>query len=134
MDQSVIKYYRKIVDERFPHAGSLEGPDIFLDAVGEHMRICDHVGTDSLRLYARVQDDRITQARYLCSCDPTTNVAVEIMSGLIEGKALAEIATLTPESFSSVLGNESKELTDKSAKLIELLGKGIERYREANQK
>ena len=129
MDQAVIKYYRKLLKAGFEHAGSVDNAAILLDAVGEKMRICDHVGEDSLRLYISVEDGRIAGTRYLCTCDPTTNVAVEILCGLVEGKTLEGVESLTPDSFASVLQSDSDELTKKAKGLIELLRIGINRYR-----
>jgi hypothetical protein len=129
MDQAVIKYYRKLLNAGFEHAGSMDNPSILLDAVGEHMRICDHVGEDSLRLYVSVEGERIARTRYLCTCDPTTNVAVEVLSSLMEGKIVKDLDALTPESISEVVGSESEDLTKKAGGLIELLKRGIKRYR-----
>jgi hypothetical protein len=129
MDQAVIKYYRKLLDAGFEHAGSVDKASILLDAVGEGMRICDHVGHDSLRLYISIEDERVTLTRYLCTCDPTTNVAVEMLCTLIEGQTLGEIDSLRPESFSRLLGSESEDLARKAKGLIELLSRGIARYK-----
>jgi NifU-like protein involved in Fe-S cluster formation len=131
MDESVIKFYRAILTAGFEYAGTLKDPDIVLDAVGESIRICDHVDAGSLKLNIRVNDGRIDEIRYLCSCDPTTNVAVEIMCALLKGRTLDSISEITPESFLEVLGSKSEDLVKKARGLIELVGKGIERYKTA---
>jgi hypothetical protein len=40
MDEQVIKYYRRLLKTGFDHVGSLENPSIFLDSVGEKIRVC----------------------------------------------------------------------------------------------
>ena len=54
MDESIIKYYRTLLKTGFEHAGTIQNPTMFLDAVSESMRICDHVGQDSLQVYIDV--------------------------------------------------------------------------------
>ena len=39
-------------------------------------------------LYPVVDDDRINDIKYLCSCEPTANVAVEVLCTLVKGKTL----------------------------------------------
>lgn len=129
MDEAIIKYYRGLLGTGFEHAGTLENPTIFLDTVGENLTICDEVGRDSLQLYVNVKEGIVDEIKYLCTCDPTTNVAVEIMCDLINGKTLAEVETITADSFSQALGSRSEDLSKKASGLMELLNRGITRYR-----
>ena len=128
MDEAIIKYYRRLLRTGFEHAGTLENPTIFLDAVGENLTICDEVGRDSLQLYVNVKEGIVNEVKYLCTCDPTTNVAVEIMCGLIKGKTLAEAETITPGSFAKALGSQSEDMFKKATGLLELVHRGITRY------
>ena len=132
MDEKVVKYYREILKAGFPHAGSLNEPTILLDAVGENVRICDHVGTDSLKVFISVEDNLIDEIKYLCMCDPTTNVAVEILCLLVSGKSLESVQKLTVRSFLEVLAGDSHDLAKKAQGLIELMDKGIWRYAAAS--
>jgi len=129
MDELLVKYYRRLCREGFEHAGSLDDPSIFLDTVGEKIRICSHVAHAYIHIYINVSDDVIEDARYLCTCDPTANVVVEIMCSLIKGKTLEEAAALTEASFSRALGGGGEEFLKKTRGSIELLRRGIARYR-----
>jgi hypothetical protein len=129
MEEAVIRYYRGLLKEGFKYAGKMENPDIFEDAVSEGLTICDQVSSNSLQLFIKVSGDVFEKVRYLCVCDPTTNVAVEILGALIEGKTIPEVEALTEASFSRLLGSESEELSKKAKGLIELLHRGIKQYR-----
>lgn len=133
MDQAVIKYYRKILSEGFKYAGTLENPTIVLDAVGENIRICDHVGTDSLRVFIKVKNGAVDDIKYMCMCDPTTNVAVEILCILLSGRPVESLEKITPKSFLQVLGDESEDLSGKARGLIELVRKVVERHKVASR-
>jgi hypothetical protein len=129
MEESVIRYYRGLLKEGFRYAGKMENPDIFVDAVEEGLTICDQVSSNSLQVSIRVSEDVFDKMRYLCNCDPTTNVAVEILGKLIEGKTISEVEGLTVASFSRALGSESEELSKKAKGLIDLIHRGINHYR-----
>ncbi len=128
MDETVIKFYRKLLRSGFEYAGSLENPSIFLDSIGEKIFICGHVGRDYMHIYINVRNDNIVEIKYLCSCDPTANVVVEILCSLVKGLSLAEAASLTEEAFIRVLGSTDEEFLKKSRSIIELLKRGINRY------
>jgi NifU-like protein involved in Fe-S cluster formation len=131
MDEAVIKFYRKLLRTQFEHAGSLENASIFLDSVGEKVLICGSTG-DFMQLYINVVNDRIDNIKYVCVCDPTANVAVEILCSLVKGKTLDEAAGLTEQSFYQFLGSDGTELQKKARGLLELLIRGILRYKGAN--
>ncbi len=128
MDEAVVKYYRMLLRTGFEHAGMMDDPTIVLDAVQENMRICDHVGVDSLQLRIKVSRGLVERIRYLCTCDPTTNVAVEMLCHLLDGRSLEAARQITPASFLEMLGSESEDLVRKATGLLELLHRGIERY------
>ena len=127
MDEAVIKYYRKLFRTRFEYAGSIENASIFLDSVGEKVLICGSTG-DFMQLYINVINNRIDDIKYMCQCDPTANVAVEILCALLKGKTLDDAATLKEEAFSQFLGSNGEDFGKKARGLLELLNKGIIRY------
>jgi NifU-like protein involved in Fe-S cluster formation len=129
MDELVVKFYRRLCREGFQHTGSLENPSIFLDTVGEKIRICSHVSHAYMHIYINVRDGAIEDVKYLCTCDPTANVVVEIMCSLIKGKNLDEVEALTEADFSQALGGGEGEFLKKARGTIELLHRGIKRYR-----
>ena len=128
MDESVIKYYRRLLRTNFQWTGTIENPSIFLDSVGEGIPICAHIGQDYLHLYLNIKKDIVTEYKYVCSCDPPANVAVEILGALVQHKTVQEAMALTPEDFMGPLGGESPELRQKAEALLKLLRKGLTRY------
>jgi NifU-like protein involved in Fe-S cluster formation len=82
-----------------------------------------------MQLYINIVDDTISDIKYTCACDPTANVAVEILCHLIKGRTLDEAAGLTEQDFVQFLGSEGDELRKKAKGLLELLNGGIIRYR-----
>jgi NifU-like protein involved in Fe-S cluster formation len=126
MGPAVIRYYRNLLKTGFEHAGSLENPSIFLDTVNEKIPICGNIG-DYLHLYINIQNNMISDIKYLCACDPTSNVAIEILCILVRGKTIDEVKTITQESFFEILEAQSQELGKKAEGLLELLNRGLAR-------
>jgi len=131
MDELVVKYYRRLCREGFNHTGELENPSIFLDTVGEKIRICSHVSHAYMHIYINVRNNIIDDIKYLCTCDPTANVVVEILCSLVKGKTLEETEAMTEESFSQAMGSTGDEFLKKVRGIIELLHRGITRYKNA---
>jgi NifU-like protein involved in Fe-S cluster formation len=127
MDQAVIKYYRKLLKEYFPNSGKLENATIFVEAIGQHMLHCNEPG-NYMQLYLQVDDQRITDIKYLCSCEPVANVAVEVLCDYVRGKTLEEAANITEEPFYQIIGSNSEEVSIKIKGLLELLHEGIASY------
>jgi NifU-like protein involved in Fe-S cluster formation len=128
MDYAVIQYYRRLLKTGFEHAGSFENASMLLDATGDRAINCGE--TDSfMRLYIQVAANAIEDIKYMCSCGPTTNVAVEILCALVKGKTLDEAARVEEKAFSRFLGSESEELATKARALLGLLNDGIARHR-----
>ena len=90
----------------------LKMPRIFLDSVGEKVLICGSTG-DFMQLYINVINNRIDDIKYMCQCDPTANVAVEILCALLKGKTLDDAATLKEEAFSQFLGSNGEDFGKK---------------------
>ncbi len=132
MDEAVIKYYRRLLKTGFKYAGSIENPSIFLDSIGENLPICDQVGRDYLHLFININNGKIDTIRYLCTCDPTANVVVEILCSLVEGKTIEEVKLITEETISQILGSKNQDLLKKAKGAIELLRRGLMRYISVN--
>lgn len=132
LDEPVVKYYRKLLRYGFQHCGRLENPSIFLDSIGENIPICSQVAQAYMHLYINIRDNIIQDIRYLCMCEPTANVAVEILCTMIKGKTIEEVKGITVDDFSRVLGGKSKDFEKSSKGLIELLNRGITQYQTKN--
>jgi NifU-like protein involved in Fe-S cluster formation len=130
MDEAVVKYYRQMCRTGFEHAGSLENPSVFLDTIGEKIRICSHVSHAYMHIFINISQGVIDDVKYLCTCDPTANVVVEILCSLIKGETLEEAEALTEKSFTGMLGGGGEEFLKKVKGIIELLHRGLGRYRE----
>jgi NifU-like protein involved in Fe-S cluster formation len=127
MEEAVIKYFRELLKGDFPYAGLFENASILVETVGEKMIDCGNTG-NYMQLYIHVVDRRIDDIKYLCSCEPTANVAVEVLCTLTKGKTLEEAAGLTEQAFYHFLGSEGEELQKKVRGVLELLNEGITRY------
>ena len=127
MDEAVIKNYRRLLKEDFPNSGALDQPSVFVEAVGEKLINCGNTG-NYMQLFLQVADSRIVDIKYLCSCAPVANVAVEVLCILVKGKTLDETMSLTEESFYLFLGSRDEELCKKVRGLLELLNDGITNY------
>ncbi len=132
MEEAVIKYYRQLLKTDFENAGSLENASIFIEAVGEKMIHCGNTG-NYMQLYLNVVRNRISEIRYLCSCEPTANVAVEVLCTLAKGKSLEEAAALSEQSFYKKIGCEGDELRLKVRGLLEMMKEGIAGYKAQMQ-
>ena len=131
MDELIIKYYRNLCKTGFKYAGSLEEPSIFLDTVGERIRICARASQAYLHIYINIRNGIIDDIKYLCTCDPTANVAIEVFCTLVKGKTLREAKTLTEASFSRALGSTEQDFLKKARGIIELLHRGLGHYQIA---
>ena len=129
MDEAVIKYYRELLKRGFsPCRLDRRSHRSSWRAIGEKMIDCGNTG-NYMQLYLQVADRRIADIKYLCSCEPTANVAVEVLCTLVKGKTLDEAAGLTEEAFYQFLGCEDEELRKKVRGLLELLNEGITRHK-----
>jgi len=123
VDEAVIKYYRRLLRTGFENAGSFDNPSVFLEAVGDG-RVCGHAG-DYMHIFINVLNDRIDDMKYLCTCDPAANVAVEMLCTLAKGKRLDEARTITEDSLLQRVGSTSEELRNKTRALLELFNNGL---------
>ena len=130
MDDAVIGYYRSLLKKDFPHAGEIENPSVFVEAVGERLINCGNTG-NYMQLYLRSADHRIADIRYLCSCEPAANVAVEVLCTLVKGKTLDEAATLTEESFFQRVGSREEPFAQKVQGILALFHEALTRCRNS---
>jgi NifU-like protein involved in Fe-S cluster formation len=130
MDEAVIKYYRRLLKNGFEYAGTFENPSIFLDSIGENIPICSQVGREYLHFYVNIKNGIIEDIKYLCICDPTANVVIEVLCFLAKGKSIAEVQALSEEAFSLAVGTGSEEMLKKARGAIELIKRGLTRYLE----
>jgi NifU-like protein involved in Fe-S cluster formation len=82
-----------------------------------------------MQLYLKVVGNTIREIRYLCSCEPTANVAVEVLCTLAAGKSLDEATALSEQAFYQHIGCDGDEVRLKVRGLLEMLKEGIDGYR-----
>ena len=98
--------------------------------MGERLINCGNTG-NYMQLFLRVSDHRIADIRYLCSCEPAANVAVEGLSTLVKGKTLDEAATLTEESFFQRVGSREEPFAQKVQGILALFHEALTRCRNS---
>ncbi len=126
MDEAIIKRYRNLLKTGFTNAGEIESPSVFIDSAAGGIDICGQ--GNFIHLYLDIRGDTVVSMKYLCICEPTTNVAIEILCTLAAGKSIEEVKNITAESISMIAESNSEELIEKADKLIELMGRGIDKY------
>jgi NifU-like protein involved in Fe-S cluster formation len=129
MDKAVIKFYRRLLSEDFPNSGELENA-VFVESIGQKLIDCGNTG-NYMQLYIRTEGLRITDIKYVCSCEPVANVAAEVLCGLVKGKTLHEAARLTEETIYDALGSRDGELQKKVRGLLALLNEGVAECKKA---
>jgi NifU-like protein involved in Fe-S cluster formation len=129
VDKAIIKQYRQLLTADFPNSGPIESPSIFVEAIGERMIHCGNTG-NYMQLYLKVVQDRIEDIRYVCSCEPIANVAVELLCNLVRGKMLDEALAVPEQDLYDLLGCRAEEYQIKARGLLEMLHEGISGYRK----
>jgi NifU-like protein involved in Fe-S cluster formation len=129
MDEKVVQFYRKITREGYQHFGSIEKPSVFLDSAGEKIALCSKAVDSYVHVYLNIRDGIIEDVKYKCTCRPTANVVAEIFCSLIKGRMIEEAESLTEKSFSDALGTEGDEYLTAARGIIQLLHRGLERYK-----
>ena len=127
MDEAVIRYYKKLLKEGFAYAGSFEDPSIYLTYDNSKGTLCGNAG-DNLHLYINIEQGVIEKMRYLCICDPTTNVAIEALCALAERRSLRDAKNLKEEAFSQLIGSRGEEFLKKVRIVIEYLRQEIVKF------
>lgn len=129
MDEAVIKYYRRLLRTGFEHAGSFDNPSLsldFLDAEGRKRSGCH--AADSLHMFINVTNGRIDDIRYLCLCNPTVNVVIEVLCALAKGKRVDETQAIAEDSLLQAIGTRSEDVRKKARALLEFLNNGLAQY------
>lgn len=96
MDPAVILKYRRLLTTDFPNSGELEQPAVFVEAIGGKLINCGNTG-NYMQLFVQLNQDSIEDIKYRCSCEPSANVAVEILCELSRHQPLSVIKQLTRE-------------------------------------
>jgi NifU-like protein involved in Fe-S cluster formation len=128
MDEPVRLMYRKLLQTGFEYAGSIENPSIFLDSLEEGIRICDAASTSYMNIYINIDDNIVEDIRYLCSCDPTANVVIEILCHLVKEKTISQVKALNEKEFYDFIGSQGEMLQKRVKRTLELLNRGINEY------
>ena len=128
MDEPVRLMYRKLLQTGFEYAGSIENPSIFLDSLEEGIRICDAASTSYMNIYINIDDNIVEDIRYLCSCDPTANVVIEILCHLVKEKTISQVKALNEKDFYDFIGSQGETLQKRVKGTLELLNRGINEY------
>jgi NifU-like protein involved in Fe-S cluster formation len=128
MDEAVRLKYRELVRTGFHYAEKIENPTIFLNTLEEGIRLCSASTNGFMNIFIEVKDAVVEKARYMCSCDPTANVVVETMCGLIEGKTLEQVKAISGEDYYQAVGSSGEALVERVRSIIELINRGIDKY------
>ena len=79
------------------NAGELPGATVTVE-------VSNPVCGDILKLFARIEDERIAEARFLCRGCTTSIACASLLTETIAGRTLAEAKALAPEDLSKALG------------------------------
>ncbi|MCG9968759.1 iron-sulfur cluster assembly scaffold protein [Pelotomaculum terephthalicicum JT] len=129
MHENIIAYNQRLIKTGSEYTGRLENPSIFLRTLGDVSAACGASTDDFMDLYIQVVNNLISDIKYQCIGDPTTNVAIEILCTLLKGKTLDEAALIKEDAFSRILGCEDEGMQEKAKFLLELLNEEILRYK-----
>jgi NifU-like protein involved in Fe-S cluster formation len=132
VDEAVVKYYRKLLRFGFEHAGSFDNPSVFLESRGKG-GVCGRAA-DYLHMFINIRADRIDEIKYLCTCDPTANVVIEILCTLAKGKRLDEVQAITEDALLQTIGTRSEDVRKKAGSLLELLNRGLNQYQMRDER
>ncbi|MDD3654834.1 MAG: iron-sulfur cluster assembly scaffold protein [Desulfotomaculaceae bacterium] len=128
MHEAIRAYYQRLLKSGFEHTGKIENAAIYLETFGEVSPVCGNTD-DFLNIYIQVDNNLISDVKYQCISDPTTNVAIEVLCTLVKGKTLDEAAMIKEDAFSQFLGCEDELMQEKAKSLLELLNAEIHRYK-----
>jgi NifU-like protein involved in Fe-S cluster formation len=81
-----------------------------------------------MHIFINVINGRIDRMKYLCTCDPTVNVAVETLCNLAKDKSLDEAQAITEDMLLQAVGTTDEDARTKAKALLELLNRGLTQY------
>ena len=128
MDEVVAELYRKLLQTGFEYAGYFDNPTMFIDTKAEGISICGRGANDYINIYINISSGIIAEIKYLCSCDPTANVVVEVLCRLAKGKTINEAKGLAKEQFYEAIGSDGGTVRKKVWGAIELLNRVFNRF------
>jgi len=126
LEDAIKNLYRKYIKEDFPNSREMENPSVFLEAVRQQMLHCGETGS-YLQLFLKSEERRLTDITYLCSCEPATNVVVEVLCDLVRGMPLEGAENLTEEPFYQIIGSREETIGMTVRGVLALLREGIAR-------
>jgi nitrogen fixation NifU-like protein len=68
------------------------------------VEVTNPVCGDVLKLFARMAEDRIEEARFLCRGCTTAIACASLLTEQLRGRTRSEVRTITPETLSKSLG------------------------------
>jgi len=131
VDEIIAEKYRHLMKTGFAHAGEMDQPSDFIDTRAEGISICEQATRDYMNIFVKIENDEIKDLKYLCSCDPTSNVVIEALCNLVIGKTINEARLLTKEDFFQNIGSNGGGVRRKVWGIMELLHRII--YRHENR-
>lgn len=134
MDEVVAEKYKSLMEAGFTNAGSFENPTMFIDSKAEGIHICGKGESDYINIYIMLKDGVVDDIRYLCSCDPTANVVIEVLCDLARGLTIGEAKALTKEQFYEAIGSDGGGVRRKVWGTIELLNRVFNRFENVGAK
>jgi NifU-like protein involved in Fe-S cluster formation len=128
MDEAVIKYYRRLLRTGFEYAGSFNNPTLFLDFDVEGWKRAGCHPADSMHIFINLTNGRIEDIKYLCLCNPTVNVVIEVLCALAKGKRVEEIQSITEDSILQAIGTRGEDVRKKAGALLGFLDNSLTMY------
>lgn len=121
----VSDYYSPLVIDHFNNprnAGAMEDADA-------QAYVTNPVCGDSLRLFLRIEDDRIARASFLSSGCPASIATSSAATELLAGKSLAEAEALDREAYADAVGGLPKSKIHCSVLAASAVRQAIEEWR-----
>ena len=125
----VSDYYSPQVIDHFEHprnAGAMEDADA-------EAYVTNPVCGDSLRLFLRIEDDRIVRASFLSSGCPASIATSSAATELLAGKPLAEAEAMPREAYSDAVGGLPKSKIHCSVLAASAVRQAVGEWRKRQQ-
>ena len=125
----VSEYYSPQVIDHFEHprnAGAMEDADA-------QAYVTNPVCGDSLRLFLRIEDDRIVRASFLSSGCPASIATSSAATELLAGKPLAEAEAMPREAYSDAVGGLPKSKIHCSVLAASAVRQAVGEWRKRQQ-
>ncbi|RMF89034.1 MAG: iron-sulfur cluster assembly scaffold protein [Nitrospinota bacterium] len=119
-----ITYTREFLDHfKNPrNTGEIKDPDGMAT-------VSNPVCGDTMKLFLRIEGDRITEIRYKTFGCEASIAASSVLTTLVKSRSLAEATALTPEEISQALGGLPRVKQHAADLVIEALEEALDDYR-----